>query len=416
MRKIPGHTLLDSSAALLREGCLFISNRCQRYDSPVFATRLLLQYTLCLRGEMAAELFYDQQLFSRKNALPRILQKTLLGVGGVQGRDGPEHLQRKRLFLQALNTERVEQLVRLAEHQWLAALQRWEGQSHVVILPEIEMLLCKAVCRWAGVPLGDDEALQRRQQLAAMIDGGGRIGWGQLAARRARNKAQAWASELIDGQRDGRFDAPVDSAIALVSRHRGYDGELLSRPVAAVELLNLLRPTVAVARFIVFALLELHRHPEWQRRLARDDGWLRPFTHEVRRLYAFFPFIAARVRQDFEWEGYGFKAGTRVLLDLYGTNRDPATWEQPEVFMPERFVGWQGDAYSFIPQGGASAEYHHRCPGEYLTIVLIESALQLFCRRMHYTIAEQDLNVSTRRMPMLPARCLILSDIEALRT
>ena len=32
--------------------------------------------------------------------------------------------------------------------------------------------------------------------------------------------------------------------------------------MAAVELLNVLRPTVAVDRFIVFAALALHRHPE----------------------------------------------------------------------------------------------------------------------------------------------------------
>jgi fatty-acid peroxygenase len=415
MRHIPGHTLFDSSLALQREGYAFISNRCQRYCSPVFAARLLLRYTLCMRGAMAAELFYDQQRFGRRDAVPRMLKKTLLGDGGVQGMDGPAHLQRKWLFIQALALARAEQLVRLAEQQWLAALQRWEGQTHVVILPEIEMLLCKAVCRWAGIPLADDETLRCCQQLATMIDGAGRIGWGQLAARRARSKAQVWAGELIEAYRGWRLDAPVDSAIALVSRHHDYNGERLSKSVAAVELLNLLRPPLAVARFIVFALLELHRHPEWQRRLARDDGWLCPFTQEVRRLYAFFPFIAARVREDFEWCGYRFATGTRVLLDLYGTNRDPASWRQPEVFLPERFSAWQDNPYCFIPQGGATAELHHRCPGEDLTILLIESALRLFCRRMHYTIVEQDLSVSPRRMPMLSANCLVLSDIEAVR-
>jgi fatty-acid peroxygenase len=410
MQDIPGQTLFDSSLALLREGYQFIANRCQRYHSPVFASRLLLRRTLCMRGEMAAKLFYEQQTFIRSKTAPKALG-SLFGIDRAQGKQASEYLLRRQLLLQTLDAQRVEQLVRLAEEQWLAALQRWEGQAHVVMLPEIETLLCKAVCRWAGVPLGDHEAAQRRQQLAAMVDGSGRIGWEQLAALRARRKACAWADKLIEAQRAGRLNAPADSVTALLGSCRDIDGELLSQRVAAAELLALLRQTVAVARFIVFAVLELHRHPEWQRRLAHDDQWLRPFAQEVRRFYALLPFIAARVRQDFEWQGYAFKAGTRVLLDLYGTNRDPVTWQQPDEFLPERFIAWQGGACSFIPSAGAA----HRCPCEQLTIVLIESALRLFCRRMHYTVAQQDLSISTRRMPMPPASCLVLSEIAAAR-
>ena len=410
MHDIPGQTLFDSSLALLREGYQFIANRCQRYRSPVFATRLWFRRTLCMRGEMAAKLFYAQQLFTYTKTAPRILS-SFFGIDREQGRQACEHRQHKQWLFQALDAPRVEPLLRLAEEQWLAALQRWEGQAHVVMLPEIETLLCKALCRWAGIPLDDHEAEQRRQQLAALLDGGGRVGWARLSAWRARRKAHAWAGELVEAQRAGRLDAPAHSVLALLGGYRDSDGELLSRRVAAAELLALLRPIVAVARFIVFAVLELNRHPEWQRRLAQDDQWLRPFTQEVRRFYAFRPFVAARVRQDFEWEGYDFKAGTRVLLDLYGTNLDPVTWHQPDEFLPERFIAWQGNVYSFIPLGDA----HHRCPCEQLAIMLIESALRLFCRRMHYTVAQQDLSVSTRRMPMPPASCLVLSEIEAVR-
>ncbi|MHA6495332.1 cytochrome P450 [Pseudomonas borbori] len=415
MKKIPGGTLFDSSLALLSEGYRFISNRCERYQSPIFATRLMLQRTICMRGEAAAALFYDQQLFTRKNAAPRLLKKTLFGIGGVQGLDGTSHLQRKQLFMHVLAPERVELLVQLAEQQWLAALQRWEGQPQVVMLPEIETLLCKAVCRWAGVPLADGEAAERREQMAAMIDGTARLGWGHFQARAAQKAAQTWAANLVVAQRGGQLHAPAESALAVLSLHRDDDGELLEEEVAAVELLNLLRPTVAVARFIVFALLELHRHPEWNRRLVQSDEWLRPFTQEVRRLYAFFPFVPARVRQDFEWQGYRFDAGTRVLLDLYGTNRDPATWPKPDDFLPERFNARQGSDFDFITQGGATAQQNHRCPGEDLAIALIENALRLFSRRMRYTVATHDIKVSSRRIPMLPSSQLILSEITAVR-
>ena len=107
-----------------------------------------------------------------------------------------------------------------------------------------------------------------------------------------------------------------------------------------------------------------------------------------------------------------FKAGSRVLHDLYGTSRDPVTWQQAEVFMPERFITWPSSACGMLAQGGARA-LQQGCPDEELAMVLIESALRLFCRRMHYTVAGQDPDLSGRRMPMLSASCLVLSEIAA---
>ena len=73
-------------------------------------------------------------------------------------------------------------------------------------------------------------------------------------------------------------------------------------------LLNLLRPTVAVARFIVFAALALHAHPTWASRLREDcEGSLAlAFAQEVRHFYPFFPVIGGRARSAFEFQGFGF--------------------------------------------------------------------------------------------------------------
>ena len=133
--------------------------------------------------------------------------------------------------------------------------------------------------------------------------------------------------ELISQWRGGVLKVDAERPLAVVARHRDTDGALLSERVAAVEMLNLLRPTVAVARFVIFAAMELLTHPEWRQRLQQEDSALEPFAQEVRRLYAFFPFTAARVRRDFEWRGYSFPKGARVLLDLYGTNRDTRLWD-----------------------------------------------------------------------------------------
>jgi len=118
-----------------------------------------------------------------------------------------------------------------------------------------------------------------------------------------------------------------------------------------VELFNFIRPAVAIDRFITFSALALHEHPESFDVLQRDPRGDDAFVQEVRRFYPFFPFVVARVRADFEWEGLRFRRGTRTLLDIYGTNHDPRVWKDPERFRPERFDGWNGSAFNFIPQG-----------------------------------------------------------------
>ena len=412
MPEIPRDTQAESSLSLLGEGYSFIPSRCHRLGTDIFQVRLLMQNTICMSGEEAAKLFYDEQLFQREHAAPRMLQKTLFGQGGVQGLDDEAHRHRKRLFMSLLSGDAVVELVGLHEANWHAAIGTWQRRDRVVLMPEVQAILTRTVCEWAGVPLVDGELNRRRDQLASMIDGAGGIGARHWLARKARKEAESWMIELISQLREGGLSIEEDRPLAIVARHRDPEGELLQERVAAVEMLNLLRPTVAVARFVIFAALELLAHPEWRQRLQKEDSMLEPFAQEVRRLHAFFPFTAARVRKDFEWKGYPFQKGTRVLLDLYGTNRDARLWGQPEAFRPERFDAWDGGAFNFITQGGGDPASGHRCPGEPLAVALLTSALRMLTQRMSYAVPAQDLDMDESRMPAQPESLLIISDVK----
>lgn len=50
MSAMPNETTLDSTLGLLREGYLFIGNRCRKHRSDAFSARFQLQHTICLRG------------------------------------------------------------------------------------------------------------------------------------------------------------------------------------------------------------------------------------------------------------------------------------------------------------------------------------------------------------------------------
>lgn len=413
MAHIPRDSSFDSSLALLREGNTFISSRCRRYGSDIFQARLMLQDTLCISGEEAARLFYDNDLFKREKAQPSLLVKTLLGEGGIQGKDDETHRARKRLFMALLSDEAsIAELTDLADEQWRAAIEQWQRQDRVVLHPAVQEIHCRAACRWAGVPLDEAEVDQRCSDLATMIDGSGGVGRRHWQARRARSRAETWIGGLVEQVRANTLAVDEDRALFRFSWHREPDGQLLTPRLAAVEIINLLRPTVAVARYVTFCALALHEQPEWHDRLQQDDAWLEPFVQEVRRYYAFFPFTAARVRKDFDWQGYRFSKNTRVMLDLYGTNHDPRTWKEPDVFRPERYQHNPINAFNFIPQGGGDHATNHRCPGEWFTIALMTLAVKKLTRTMTYVVPQQDLHIDWSRMPIIPESRFVIGQIK----
>src|SRR5688572_20639576 len=98
------------------------------------------------------------------------------------------------------------------------------------------------------------------------------------------------------GAARGQLGQPAESPLNVVASHRDLSGALLSARVAAVEVLNLLRPIVAVSVFITDAAHALHLNPGCRERLRRNEiGYADLFVQEVRRFYPFFPAVVARV-------------------------------------------------------------------------------------------------------------------------
>lgn len=411
MNNIPSDRGIDNTLSLLFEGYRFISNRCERYHSDIFQTRILFEKTICFRGESAAQVFYDTQKFSRQNAAPKRIQKTLLGEGGVQGLDGEAHRRRKQAFMALMTPEHMAQLTDLTRQQWQEAAKKWEQCDRLILLDAANEVLCRAVCAWAGVPLLEAEVNQRTRDLAAMIDGAGGVGFRYLRARWGREQSEKWIETILDDIRAHKQEVPENTAAYAFAWYRDLEGNLLDKHVAAVELLNVLRPTVAIARYVVFAALALHEHPDCKQKLKDEADYAGLFTQEVRRFYPFFPFAVARTSRSFDWQEYHFPEGAKVLLDLYGTDHDPQLWENPEEFRPERFRQWNENSFNFIPQGGGDHYVNHRCAGEWITIRLMEMTLDFLVNSINYDVPEQDLEVSLSRIPTMPKSRFVISTV-----
>ena len=67
--------------------------------------------------------------------------------------------------------------------------------------------------------------------------------------------------------------------------------------------------------------------------------------------------------QDFDVDGYRVEAGTVVMVGIYAMHRDPALWDHPLVFDPDRFSPANSkdrDRWQFLPFGGGPRSLHRR--------------------------------------------------------
>ncbi|MDF2446998.1 MAG: fatty-acid peroxygenase [Moraxellaceae bacterium] len=411
-RRLP--TVPDSTLALLRDPYRFVNRTCSRLGRDFFQSRIFLRRTLFLRGQDAAELIYNGELFQRAGAAPLRLQRTLFGRGGVQTLDGQAHRRRKAMFMSVLGSpQNVRALNRLVGRELAATAQGWAENGDVDFYGELRTVLTRAVCDWAGLPLDEDEVALRTEQLTALFDQARLFGPPHWRAWTMRKAAERWCGQLVESVREEALEAAEDSALFAVSWQREADGGLLDAHDAAVELLNFLRPVVAVSVYAVFIAIALERWPECRERLREDDDlYLHAFVQEVRRFFPFFPMVAARSRRSIDWKGFRIPSGARVMLDLYATNHDPKLWQAPDTFYPERFFRQEPGAYSFVPQGGGDAHVHHRCPGENLTLDLMKTVASFLARDVRYELAKQDRRLDWQHLPPLSRPVCILEDVQ----
>lgn len=394
----------DHSASLLADPYRFIAQACRAAGADAVETRLLMQPTICMTGVRAAALFYDTERFQRAGAAPEPLRATLFGKGGVQGLDDRMHMQRKALFLEVTDAASVAQLVQAARRGWAPCLARWGGTDRVPLYAVAQDWLMTAACAWLGLTVPPQDLAHRRRQTVALFDSAASGVLRHLRTRWDRRQAEDWLARMVAEERRTRGRLRAGSPAHAVAWHRDANGSLLRERVAAVELLNLLRPIVAVSVFVVFLAHALES--DVVSRAVVSDGddprYLLAFVQEVRRRYPFFPMVAARTRCAFEWDGYHFPSGRRVMLDLFGTNHDERRWEHPEAFMPERFLSEPVGMFDLVPQGAGEPAGGHRCPGEGATIALMKLATRLLVRETRYRLPPQDLRLDMRRLPALP--------------
>jgi fatty-acid peroxygenase len=401
MSSLPFADWPDATVRLMNDPYRHISSRCRGLGTSGFRTRFLGREAVCLTGAEAARLVYDQRKFVREGAVPAIARDVLFGKGGVQGLDGQAHHDRKAMFLRLMGPDAdLDPVLTLFDTDLAETAARWCGE--IDLFDEMKRVLARVAFAWAGLPYDPAGLDETADRLADLFLHAGPAPAGQITARRSRHLLEQEIGRQVEALRQGAVAVDPERPFAVIANWPDAKGDALPPEVVAVECLNVLRPTVAIAVYLVFAAHALARHPDARALLRDDDGWTRAFVQEVRRTYPFFPATAAITRADMDWEGETIAAGCRVLLDIYGTNRDARNWADPDSFSPKRFANWTGDPYTLIPQGGGDHPVTHRCPGEWLTIAIMERFVRFLGADSRWRLSDPDTEPDYSALPALP--------------
>jgi cytochrome P450 len=224
-------------------------------------------------------------------------------------------------------------------------------------------------------------------------------------ARAATHTMRQLAAEILQSCReDPTRDAPL--VRALMAATDPVTGQSLSDSAIRDELIVfMIAGHDTTATTLSYALWALGRHPQLQnqvvaevaelgdRELTPDDMPRLSYTvqvlHEALRLC---PPGAAGTRmamRDVEIDGYRVEAGTVLVFGIMAVQRDPALWDNPLTFDPDRFSAENSkgrDRWQYLPFGGGPRS----CIGDHFAMLEATLALATIVRRTQIHSLNED--------------------------
>jgi cytochrome P450 len=233
--------------------------------------------------------------------------------------------------------------------------------------------------------------------------------WLPTPARRRAREANAvlhrLAAQILQQCRDNPDrDAPLIQA--LINASDPQTGRPLTDDEICRDLIVfMLGGHDTTATTLTYALWQLGRSRNLQDRVVAEVGALgnRPLTtddvprlgytvqvlDEALRLCPAAPAFARMIDSDIEVDGYRLEAGTFALLSAYAMHRDPALWDDPLTFDPDRFTPERSkgrNRWQYIPFGGGP----RKCIGDHFAMLEATLALATIVRTAEISSVADD--------------------------
>ncbi|GAA4553380.1 cytochrome P450 [Pseudonocardia xishanensis] len=295
---------------------------------------------------------------------------------GLMLLDGGEHRAHRRIMQEAFTAPRIAAYVDQAAPVVRAAVREWSG--HMRLYPALKRMTLDVAAR-VFMDAGP-QAPEINSAFVACVRGANAFVRYPLPGTRwrkglaGRAVLERWFIEALPAKRNGTGDE-LFTALCHATTPEGdrfSDADVVNHMIFLMMAAHDTSTTTAAS-----AAHHLGLHPQWQEKaraesLALGDEplgveQLRSLTtldhivSEALRLDAPVPVVMRTAVKDTTVAGYHVPAGTRVTVAQAVNHYDPACWEDPERFDPDRFAVPLKDRDAFVPFGGGA----HKCIGMY---------------------------------------------------
>ncbi len=331
----------------------------------------------------------------------------------------PEHLRRRKLLTPPLHGAALSSYVPIMEASARAAMHSWPVDRPFEMLRAARALTLDVIVkvtfgvgdpgevRRLGQPferllnLGVSEQLTLRYALRRL----GALRWWPARAQVNKEIDDVVMPLIAQRRDDPRLNERLD-ILSLLICARGDDGEQLSDSEIRDDVITLMlagHETTATTLAWVFDLL-LH-HPDALRRvqseaLSGEEQFTTAVINETLRVRPPAPFTARVAARPFPIGGYRVEAGTRIVVHIIAINRSPGTYDNPNEFRPERFLGTRPQTYAWVPFGGGAK----RCLGASFSMRELITVLHALLREGEFSAVDENPERIVRRSIMLAPR------------
>lgn len=223
--------------------------------------------------------------------------------------------------------------------------------------------------------------------------------------------------EEIENRRAAPDAADREDILSMLLQARDEDGNPMTDDELRDELVTLVvagHETTALSLAWTFELML--RHPAvWQRvvdeALTPDSSgeYVDAVVKESLRMRPIIPLVARVIKEPWSIAGYDIKPGRVVAPNIYLSHYRKATWGDPEVFRPERFIEGQPEGSVWLPFGGGM----RRCIGASFALYEMRVVIQEIARALEVKpVRDQPEKVVRRAITFAPGKDvpIIVSD------
>lgn len=324
---------------------------------------------------------------------------------GVMLMDFDEHRHHRRIMQQAFRRERLVKYLESMNPAIERGLARWEpGDAFPLYTRAKRLTLDIATEVFMGGELGPEADRLNRAFVDTVVGGQAivraDVPWGKW---RRGLESRRWLEAYFRAQLPAKRAGEGEDLFSVLCHAESEDGHRFTDEDVVNHMIFVLMAahdtsTITLAMMGYF----LGRFPQWQDRLRAESLALgRPeigyddlealpsfdlVMKETLRMFAPVGMLARQAIRDTQIQGRFVPAGTKIMLDVYPTQRMQPWWRDPDVFDPERFAeGRREDLshkYAWMPFGGNV----HKCIGMHFGGMEVKAILHQLLLRHEWTV------------------------------